>query len=255
MEAEPWENRTRASIVLATAPTLAVIPLMLTIRQVPAIPTGGTASTWPAGHLATMLYLLLAVTFIALILTVIWGYTSLSSGVLARGENGRGLRLLARTPGYLALLAVGLFVVSIVIEPHAWISHGKGMIPLDGFPLAAHTLSLSALGVFCLCWVASVFLLQAVAHRAQVPVASLRSGKRVSAGVSALLWIMSTAALAMSAVYTKQISELSGVKIQSGVLGQSPLLLGIVLCVFAVASTLGTVLASRSWKVASHLAR
>ena len=34
MEAEPWASRTRASIVLATAPTLAVVPLMLTIRQV-----------------------------------------------------------------------------------------------------------------------------------------------------------------------------------------------------------------------------
>ena len=34
MEAEPWASRTRASIVLATAPTLAVVPVMLTIRQV-----------------------------------------------------------------------------------------------------------------------------------------------------------------------------------------------------------------------------
>ena len=38
MEAEPWASRTRASIVLATAPTLAVVPVMLTIRQVPALP-------------------------------------------------------------------------------------------------------------------------------------------------------------------------------------------------------------------------
>jgi hypothetical protein len=66
---------------------------------------------------------------------------------------------------------------------------------------------------------------------------------------------MSAAALVMSTVYSKQISELSGIRVQSVVLGRSLLLLGIVLSVLAIASTLGSVLTSHSWKVTSHLAR
>jgi len=132
MEAEPWASRTRASIVLATAPTLAVVPVMLTIRQVPALPDDGSG-TMASSHLATTLYLVLLLAFVALVSTIIWGYTSLSNGVTTRRENGPGLRVLARMPGYLAVLAVGLTIASIVIEPDRFISHGKGSIPLNGY--------------------------------------------------------------------------------------------------------------------------
>ncbi len=253
MEERLWASRTRASIVLATAPTLAVVPLMLTIRQVPALP-GGSGGTMAFGHLATTLYLVLGLAFVALISTIIWGYTSLSSGVTTRTQNGPGLRVLARMPGYLAVSAVGLVIASIVIEPHRFASRGKVWIPLNGFPAAAHALWVAAVVAFCLCWVVSVVLLQAVAHRAELPLASLRSGRRVSVAVSILLWLMSAAALGMSVVYSKQISELSGVKIDSVLLGHSLLLLGIVLCLLSLASTIGTVLTSRSWKVVSRLA-
>jgi hypothetical protein len=118
MEAEPWARRTTASIALATAPTLAAIPLMLTVRQVPAIP-GGSGWTMPSSHIATALYLVLLLAFVALISTVIWGYRSLSNGLLAQAANGRDLRVMARVPGYLTVLAVVLVVSSIVIEPHA----------------------------------------------------------------------------------------------------------------------------------------
>ena len=70
----------------------------------------------------------------------------------------------------------------------------------------------------------------------------------MSVAVSILLWLMSAAALGMSAVYSKLISELSGVRIDSVLLGHSLLLLGIVLCVLSIASTLGTVLTTRSWR-------
>jgi hypothetical protein len=254
MVAELWARRTNASIVLATAPTLAVIPLMLTIRQVPAIP-GGSGWTMPSSHIATTLYLVLLVAFLALISTVIWGYTSLSNGLLTRGTNGRGLRVMARVPGYLTVLAVVLVVTSIVIEPHRLIYHGKSSTPLNGHLFAAHDLWVAAGVAICLCWLASVVLLGWVAHRAELPVASLHSGTRVSVAVSIFLWTMSAAALAMSTVYSKQINELNGIKVQSVVLGQSLLLLGIVLSVLSIASTLGSVLTSRSWKVTSHLAR
>jgi len=253
MEAEPWASRTRASIVLATAPTLAVVPVMLTIRQVPALPDDGSG-TMASSHLATTLYLVLLLAFVALVSTIIWGYTSLSNGVTTRRENGPGLRVLARMPGYLAVLAVGLTIASIVIEPHRFISHGKGSIPLNGYPVAAHVLWVAAGVTLSLCWIVSVVLLQAVAHRAELPLASLRSGRGVSVAVSIFLWLMSAAALGMSAVYSKQISELSGVRIDSVLLGHSLLLLGIVLCVLSIASTLGTVLTTRSWKVVSRLA-
>ena len=74
MEERPWASRTRASIVLATAPTLAVVPLMLTIRQVPALPDGG-GGTMAFSHLAPTLYLVLGLAFVALISTIIWGYS------------------------------------------------------------------------------------------------------------------------------------------------------------------------------------
>jgi hypothetical protein len=253
-EIEPWASRTRASIVLATAPTLAVIPLMFTIRQVPALPDG-SGWTMPSSHLATTLYLVLGLTFVALISTVIWGYASLSNGVTTREKNGPSLRMLARMPGYLAILAVGMVITSIVIEPHRFMSQGRGTIPLNGYPVAAHLLWVAAGVTLCLCWVVSVVLLQAVAHRAELPLASLRSGGRVSLAVSMLLWLMSASTLAMSAVYSKRISELSGVRVESIVLGHSLLLLGIVLCVLSSASTLGTVLTSRSWKVVSQIAK
>ena len=252
MEIGPWASRTRASIVLATAPTLAVIPVMLTIRQVPALPDGN-GWTMPSSRLATALYLVLGLACLALISTVIWGYASLSRGVTTRRDNGPGLRVLARMPAYLAVLAVGLWITSNAIQPHSFKSHGKHWIPLNGHPVAAHALLVAAGVALCLCWVVSAVLLQAVARRAELPLASLRSGRRVSVAVSLLLWLMSAAALAMSAVYSKQISELSGVRIDSVLLGHSLLLLGIVLCMLAIASTLGSVLTSRSWKVVSRL--
>lgn len=254
MEIEPWTSRTRASIVLATAPALAVVPLMLTIRQVPALPDG-SGSTMPLSHLATTFYLVLLLACVALISTMIWGYRSLSNGVTTRRENGAGLRVLARMPGYLAILAVGLAITAIVIEPHRFMSHGKVSTPLDGHPEAAHAFWVAAGVAFCLCWVVSVFLLQAVARRADLPPASLASGRAFGLAVSILLWLMSGAALAMSVVYSRRISELSGVRLDSVLLGHSLLLLGIVLCGLSMASTLGTVLASRSWRVVSHLAR
>lgn len=253
MEAGPWASRTRTSIVLATAPTLAAVPLMLTIRQVPALPDSGSW-TVPSSHLATMLYLVLLLAFGALVSTIIWGYTSLSNGVMTGGTNGPGLRVLARMPGCVAVLAVGLVIASVVIEPHRFISHGKGTIPLNGYPAAAHVLWDAAGVAFCLCWIVSAVLLLAAAHRAELPLASLRSGKRVSVAVSTVLWLMTAASLALSAAYSKQISELSGVRIDSVLLGQSLFLLGTVLCVLSIASTLGAVLTSRSWKVVSRLA-
>ena len=108
-------------------------------------PTGSCApgrrgGTMAFSHLAPTLYLVLGLAFVALISTIIWGYTSLSNGVTTRRQNGLGLRVLARMPGYLAVLAVGLVIVSIVIEPHRFTSHGKVWIPLNGYP-GRHTSS------------------------------------------------------------------------------------------------------------------
>ena len=72
--------------------------------------------------------------------------------------------------------------------------------------------------------------------------------------MSIILWLMTVASLTLSAVYAKRISALGSVRIDSVLLGHSLLLLGIVLCVLSIASTLGTVLTSRSWKVVSRLA-
>ena len=101
-----------------------------------------------SSHLATTLYLVLLLAFVALVSTIIWGYTSLSNGVTTRRENGPGLRVLARMPGYLAVLAVGLTIASIVIEPHRFISHGKGSIPLNGIGGGSRALGCRGRGPF-----------------------------------------------------------------------------------------------------------
>jgi hypothetical protein len=252
MEVEPWARRTNAAIALATAPTLAVNPLMLTIHQVPSVLSGWTM---PSSRFATTLYLVLLLAFVALISTVIWGYSSLSNGLLTRGKNGHGLRAMATVPGFLAGLVVVVAIVSVVIEPHRYVTHGNAPVPLNGHPLAAHVLWVAAGATICLCWLASVVLLGWVARRAELPLPSLHSGTRISIAISVLLWTMSAAALCLSAVHLKRISELSGITIQSVAFGQSLFVLGTVLCALSIASTLGSVLTFRSWKVTSHLAR
>jgi hypothetical protein len=249
-EAALWASRTTASIVLATAPALVVLPLMLTIKQVPAIPAGGNL---PPSHLASSLYLALLLSFVVLVSTVIWGYSSLSAGLQARPENRRGLRMLAKMPGYAAVFAVALLIASIVIEPHDFKTHGKISIALNGHPAIAHALWISAAVTFCAGWLLSIVLLRAVARSAVLPLTALRSGTRVSTVTSVLLWMMSAAALTMSGLYSRQVSELGGFHLQSSVLGHSLLLLGLALSILSIASTLGTSLARRAWGVVARL--
>jgi hypothetical protein len=249
MEYGLWVERARGSIVLATAPTLAAIPLVLTLKQVPALPS---QTDLPSSHLATALYMVLVLAFVGLISTILWGYTSLSGGVMHQSDNSRPLRLLAKAPGYLAFGATLLVVASIVVEPHAFVSHGRSSTPLNGNPGAAHALWLAATTTFGLCWVASVTLLVAVTRTAALPVASLRSGKRVSAAVSMLLWLMSGAALALGAVYSRTTNELNGLLLTS-VVGRSLFLFACVLVILSFVSTLGAILASRAWKVTCQL--
>jgi hypothetical protein len=230
-EYELWANRARSSIVLATAPTLIAAPLMLTIRQVPAIPTLSHGSSAAAGH------------------------GSLSSGILQQRENGRRLRSLARAPGYAVVLAVTFFVASIIVGPHAFDLHGHVVTPLNGHPEAASALKAAAGVMLGAGWILSMVLLVAVLRSATLPLECLRSGKRVSATVSSLLWIMTGAAMTLSFVYTKGISTLHGIDISSVVLGRSLLALAGTLLLLSVVSTFGAVLASRSWRVTAHLAR
>ena len=242
-------------MVLATAPVLAVIPLMLTIRQVPAIPPQGGPWSLPSSHLASVLYLVLSLAFVTLVLTILWGYASLSKGILESRTSGRGLRVLARTPRYLICLSVALYVASAILEPHAGVTHGNHSVPLNGHPDVAHALSLLGTSALGACWLISIVLLRAVAHGAVLPFASLISGKRVSSVVSSLLWLMTGATLALSSVYAGHASYLRGITIQSAVFGRSLLLLGILLFALSFASTLGAVLATRSWKVTNQLIR
>jgi hypothetical protein len=254
-EYELWANRARSSIVLATAPTLIAAPLMLTIRQVPAIPTLSQGSSAAAGHLASAVYLIFVLISFGLIATIIWGYGSLSSGILRQRDNGRRLRSLARAPGYAVLLAVTFFVASIIVGPHAFDLHGHVVTPLNGHPEAASALKAAAGVMLGAGWILSMVLLVAVLRSATLPLECLRSGKRVSATVSSLLWIMTGAAMTLSFVYTKGISTLHGIDISSVVLGRSLLALAGTLLLLSVVSTFGAVLASRSWRVTTHLAR
>lgn len=246
-----WAARTRATIVLATAPALVVMPLMLTIRQVPANPTGAYAGSV---HLASLIYLALIVAFFGLASTMMSGYFSLSGGILERNGNGRLLRSLARAPLYLTLAALTFFIASLVVGPHHYDLKGKVGGPIDGHPFVALLLQDLAATTIVVCGITSAVLISAVIRYGDISVSRLKSGKGFAITIAGWLWVMTAAAFALATVYSTRVTVSGHIAATSTILGNSLFLFAGVLLVLAAVSTTGSALAIRSSRITTHLA-
>ena len=126
---------------------------------------------------------------------MIWGYFALSDGI-RRPEMGnpRRLRIMARAPGYLALLGVLLFVVSAVLAPHEWRTRAGSLVSLGGHPLLSRVALDVSETAWLLCGAAAALLVLEVARRATLPLVTLSVGLVTGRVMAGLLWLMTVSA-------------------------------------------------------------
>jgi hypothetical protein len=252
-----WVRRTCAVVVLATAPTLVVVPVMLTVRQRSLTPLPRVV---PSTAAATALYLVLLLGLLVLISVMIWGYFALSDGIRqpAMG-NPRRLRIMARAPGSFALLGVLLFVVSAVLAPHEWRTHAGRLVPLGGHPLLGRVAVDTSEAAWVLCGVAAALLVVEVARRAILPLGTLSVGLLTGRVMMALLWVMTAASIGLSLRYGTGVAQINDGSFVGGYItvfgsGHALVILASVVGAMATVTTLGTVLAGRSFHVTRTLA-
>ena len=173
MSYDAWVRRTCAVVVLATAPALVVVPVMLTVRQRSLAASPGSS---PRTAAATALYLALLIGLLVLISVMIWGYFALSDGIRqpANGQPETGSALMARAPGYLALLGVLLFVTSAFLAPTPMARRTQdSLVPFGGHPLLGRVVLDASETAWVLCGVGAAVLVVEVARRATLPLGDL----------------------------------------------------------------------------------
>jgi hypothetical protein len=256
MQFESWAGRTRASIVIATLPVLAVLPVMFTFRQGQRVSgpsgtilvSGGRLSG--AGLVAEYAYGVMALAVVLAVGTVLWGYTDLAGAVRKRSHNDRRLRRLVRVPGLSGLTAIALLVTSVVVRPRAFIN-GR---PLNGHLSLANGLVVASAACLGLGLAAAVVMVVLVARRARLAIPDLASGRSVALASSALLWVV---ALAVTTSMVALGRQGSGSHTSAGIVMTSWgswWIAGVLfLLAAAVVSSLGTASASRSLRVAAQL--
>jgi hypothetical protein len=257
MQFECWAGRTRASIVVATLPVLAVLPVIFTFRQGEWNPIGQTG-TLPldtfglsgAGRVAEYAFAAMALAVVLAMSTLLWGYLDLAGAVRKRGHNDRRLRRLVRVPWLSAFTAVALWVTAIAVRRN----RSLGAQPLDGHPALAYGLVVAAAACAGLGLAAALILVVQVARRARLTMPDLTSGKWVALTSSALLWVVALAATTSMVALGRQAS---GSHPTTGIVTTSWgswWIAGVLFLVAAaVVSSLGTASASRSLRVASQL--
>jgi hypothetical protein len=244
MPANPdlWEARARASMVLAAAPVLVVVPLVLTIRQ----SARRTLGPVPPTHLVSAAYLGLLIGFLGLVVTALWGYTSLTAGLSEGGERAGVSPRLVRAPRQLSLLGVAFYVGALVFEPRAFRDRpGRAPIPFGGHPALSFGLDVGAAALVAGSLVALAVLLARMVRRSASSPRSLQSGRRVSVSVSVLLALMTVAA-AMVTLGSGQLGAPSAQTVSVTLLGGSLWTLVALLGLAAAVSALGAVMATRS---------
>jgi len=169
-----WAGRTRASIAVTTLPLLVVLPFLFTVRQRlqvhvpqlrPATLPLGPYGTNGAGRLAADALVLMAITVLPAIGTIVLGYAELTRAVRAGSPTDRPLRRVVRLPGVAAVVVVALWIASILVGPHSYVSHGGAFRPLDGHPAIGHVLSVAALAVLGVGWLFAIAMSIMVAQR------------------------------------------------------------------------------------------
>jgi hypothetical protein len=254
---DAWVRRTCAVIVLATAPALVVVPVTLTVRQRSLTPLPRVV---PSTEAATGLYLALLVGLLVLISVMIWGYFALSDGIRQPAmSNPRRLRIMARAPGYLALLGVLLFVASSIVAPHEWRDHGGPPVPVGGHPLVSRAFLSASETAWILCGVVAALLVVEVARRATLPLGTLAVGLVTGRVMVPLLWLMTAASTGLSLRYGTGVAQINDGSFVGGYItvfgsGHALVILASVLGAMATVATLGAVLAGRSFRTTRMLA-
>ena len=246
---DAWARRTCAVVVLATSPALVVVPVTLTIRQRSLTPLPRVG---PSTAAATALYLALLIGLLMLISVMVWGYFALSDGI-RRPEMGnpRRLRIMARAPGYLALLGVLLFVVSAVLAPHEWRTRAGSLVSLGGHPLLSRVALDVSETAWLLCGAAAALLVLEVARRATLPLVTLSVGLVTGRVMAGLLWLMTVSATGLSLRYGTGVAQINDGSFTGGYVtvfgsGHALVILASVLGAMATVATLGAVLAGRA---------
>jgi hypothetical protein len=254
---DAWVRRTCAVVVLATAPALVVVPIVLTIRQRSLTPLPRVV---PSTAVATALYLALLLGLLLLISVMIWGYFALSDGIRRPDmANPRRLRIMARAPGYFALLGVLLFVVSAILAPHAWRTRSGRLVPLGGHPLVSRVALDVSETAWLLCVVAAALLVIEVARRATLPLVTLSVGLVTGRVMVGLLWLMTVSATGLSLRYGTGVARINDGSFTGGYItvfgsGHAIVILASVLGVMATLATFGVVLAGPSFRMTRTLA-
>jgi hypothetical protein len=257
MQFECWAGRARASIVIATVPVLAVLPVLFTFRQGVRSPAGQTnASLFDtigltgAARVATFAFSAMALAVVLAVSTILWGYLDLAGAVRKRGHNERRLRRLVRVPWLSAVTAVALWVTALVVGR----SHAVGTRQLNSHPTLTYGLIVAAAACLGLGMAAALIMVVQVARRARLSMPDLASGKWVAFSSSVLLWVVALAATTSMVALERQPS---GPHLTINIVTTSWgswWIAGVLLLVAAaVISSVGTASASRSLRVAAQL--
>jgi hypothetical protein len=247
---ELWAARARACLMVAAAPVFVVVPFFAAIRQVQhgaAAPAG-----WPA-RVSSDAYLVMLLGFVVLLFTSLWGYGSLCAGLEGGAGRNRVSTFMTRAPGRLVLIAIVLFVASVVVGPHASaLTTGHQPVPRHGSPDLSGAFRSAALVALLAGWAMVLPVLTAAVRRGAFSPWLWRSGRRVSSIITAVLWVMAVAAT------TERISDARLAAVHAAgmtftVLGSSVRLLVAVLGGAALVSSCGTSALSRSLRMGRSL--
>jgi hypothetical protein len=257
-----WAGRARASIVVATLPVLAVIPVIFSfLQERQDLPPGQTTpfafyGVSEAGHVADDAIVVMALAMVLAVSTILWGYVDLSGAVRKRGDNDRRLRRLVRVPGRSILCALILWVAAIFARPNEWLGVQGASKPLDGHPALAHALTVASAAFLGMGLAAALVMAVVVARRGTLSLPDLSSGRWVGVTTSVLLWVMATAAVTSVIALGRQGDAAHrGYDVVITSWGSWWIAGVLILVLAAVVSTIGAANATRSLRVISQLHR
>jgi hypothetical protein len=248
-DADLWGARARASMVVAVAPAIVVLPLLFTMRQV----ARSSAPAVGPAHLASFAYLGLMLGFVGLVVAAVWGYATLSAGLLEGSPRAGLSRRFIKAPGRLLLLGIALFAAALVVGPHAFsMRTGHAPVALNGHPAVAYGLKAGAGAALVGCGLVTIVLLARMVRRSTLSAHTLVSGRRISRLISIVLMAMTVAATMVSLSFG-QLGAPSNNSVTVTMLGGSLWLLVALLGLATGVSCAGASAAARSLRATTRI--